>query len=117
VETAITWQGSTRYPVLTARTFPLCPAAFRRGDSNADGRVDISDAIRTFMYLFLGAAAPQCLDAADANDDGRLGLTDGIVILLDFFRPGTGIPAPGPFACGGDPSPDALGCRSYPPCE
>ena len=88
-----------------------------RGDANADGRVDISDAIRIFMFLFMGAPAPLCLDAADAWDDGHLDITDGIVILLDFFRPGTGISTPGPFACGPDPTDDDLDCLVYPPCE
>lgn len=90
---------------------------FLRGDSNGDGRVDISDAVRTFMFLFLGAPPPLCLDAADAYDDGEVNMTDGILILHDFFRQGTGISEPGPFTCGGDPTPDQLGCASYTPCE
>ena len=88
-----------------------------RGDSNSDGRVDISDAIRVFMWLFLGAAEPACVDAADSNDDGNVDLSDGVVILNDFFRPGTEIPPPGPFECGQDPTVDLLTCRSYPPCQ
>ncbi len=91
--------------------------SFRRGDSNGDGRVDISDAIRTVMFLFLGAAEPPCLDAADATDDGAIDLSDGIAILNDFFRPGTGISAPGPFSCGADPSADRLLCADYVLCE
>src|SRR6185436_6181336 len=43
---------------------------FRRGDTNADAHVDVSDSIATLGYLFLGSGAPACLDAADANDDG-----------------------------------------------
>ena len=89
----------------------------RRGDVNADARVDISDGIRTFMYLFLGAPAPSCLDTADTNDSGRVDISDGLLILNDFFGPGTRISAPGPFDCGPDPTPDELGCASHPPCE
>ncbi|MBI4606314.1 MAG: VCBS repeat-containing protein [Planctomycetes bacterium] len=114
---SITFQGSTYSPTLTSRYFDLCSTRFLRGDANSDFQVDISDAIRTFMYLFLGAKEPGCLDAADTTDDGRVDISDGIAILLDFFRPGTGIPDPGPFYCGEDPSPDALACRRYPFCE
>lgn len=92
-------------------------STLRRGDVNSDARVDISDAIRTFMYLFLGAAEPTCLDTADTDDSGQVDISDGFTILHDFFRPGTGIPDPGPFDCGPDPTTDGLGCLSYPPCE
>ena len=35
-------------------------ARFRRGDSNDDGARDITDAIFTFNYLFLGGRVPGC---------------------------------------------------------
>src|SRR5262245_14023758 len=54
---------------------------FRRGDSTADGVVDVSDAVSTFSYLFLGGDGPGCLDAADANGDGKLDLSDGVAVL------------------------------------
>jgi hypothetical protein len=98
-------------------TFVETAPTFRRGDSNSDGRVDISDAIRIFMYLFLGGAEPTCFDAADTNDDGRADLSDGVRILLDFFLPGTAISAPGPFECGPDPTGDSLGCGAQAPCD
>jgi hypothetical protein len=99
--------------------FVAAGQALRRGDVNSDARVDISDAIRAFMYLFLGAAEPSCLDTADTNDSGQVDISDGIVILNDFFLPGqlTAISAPGPFDCGPDPTADGLRCRTYPPCE
>jgi len=99
---------------MEVRVLPAPP--FLRGDSNADGRVDISDAIRIFMYLFLGADAPRCMDAADATDDGKLDLSDGVRILCDFFIPYTAIPPPGPFQCGHDPTMDWLYCESYSMC-
>ncbi len=84
--------------------------------ANDDGRVDISDAITLFMYLFLGGSEPACLDAADTEDDGALNLTDGLKILLDFFGPGTSITEPGPFRCGFDPTEDVLPCTSHASC-
>jgi hypothetical protein len=98
------------------RVVALGPARFLRGDANTDGTVDISDAVRILMFLFLGAAVPRCVDTADANDDGRADLSDAVTILGDFFIAGTAIAPPGPFECGADPSPDGLGCAGYEGC-
>ena len=38
---------------------------FRRGDSNDDGAVDVSDAITTLGVLFLGDGEITCRDAAE----------------------------------------------------
>jgi hypothetical protein len=84
-------------------------SVFVRGDSNGDGRVDVSDARRTLGYLFLGEAAPACLDAADANDDGIILITDPIFTLNYLFTGGKALPPPNP-AEGEDPTEDALGC-------
>jgi len=85
-------------------------AAFLRGDANQDGRVEISDPVQILAYLFLGVAAPPCLDAADADDSGRLDITDPIVILGFLFRGSSEPAAPGPFDAGPDPTPDPLSC-------
>jgi hypothetical protein len=95
----------------------LCPG-FRRGDVNGSARVDISDPIRLFMSLFLGAETPACLDGADADDDGIVNITDGIFLLQDLFRGdlGTVIPSPGPFECSPDPTGDDLDCADPGEC-
>jgi hypothetical protein len=116
VQIVITWKGDSRGASIEDHSIRLVPARFVRGDANSDGKVDISDAIRGFVFLFLGASPPLCLDTDDANDDGSVDITDGIHILNDFFREGTGIPAPGPFECGIDPTRDAISCGSYPHC-
>ncbi len=87
-----------------------------RGDANADGKLDIADAVRVLGYLFGGGATTlDCLDAADANDDGKLDVADAVKILGHLFA-ATG-PLPQPFgACGPDPSDDALGCVKFAPC-
>ena len=117
VDYLVTWKGESLVPSIDESLVRLVAARFARGDANSDEKVDISDAIRTFMFLFLGASAPRCLDTADANDDGLVDISDGLHILNDFFREGTGIPDPGPFDCGIDPTPDAIGCAAYPICE
>ena len=94
---------------------PVGPlTTFRRGDSNNDGGTDISDAITLFGYLFLGATAPPCDDAADANDDEGVDISDGIFVLYFLFQNGPAPEAPGAFLCGADPTADPngdnLGC-------
>jgi hypothetical protein len=84
-------------------------ATFRRGDSNGDRQVDVSDAQYTLNALFLGHPPPACLDAADSNDDGRLDISDPIAILRFLFLGGRAPPLPfqdeGP-----DPTGDSLEC-------
>ena len=82
--------------------------AFRRGDADATGLVDLSDGIAILNALFLGAGPLACPDAADADDDGALNLTDAIAVLLHLFAGGAEPPAPGPGSCGPDPSADGL---------
>ncbi|MBN1444241.1 MAG: hypothetical protein JXA90_16130 [Planctomycetes bacterium] len=93
------------------------PPSFRRGDANADGRIDISDGVISLMWLFSGVAAPRCMDAADADNSGRVNITDPIYVLMWLFLGGPAPPDPGPWECGLDPDADDLDCASFPPCE
>jgi hypothetical protein len=71
--------------------------------------VDITDAVLTLNYLFLGGEAPPCPDAADADDSGGLDLTDAVTVLLYLFQGGAAFQPPFPEA-GPDPTKDSLGC-------
>jgi hypothetical protein len=97
--------------------FALSPSdlrqRFRRGDTNGDGLVDVSDAVAALAALFTGEGAILCADAADANDDGTVDITDPLVILSYNFVGDAGIPVPGPSACGEDPTADEIGCAAY----
>jgi len=85
---------------------------FRRGDFNADGVLDNSDAISILGYLYLSAAPPSCRDAGDANDDAQLDMSDAVYILQYLLN--GGLPPRAPFpGCGLDPTPDGLDCRAY----
>jgi len=93
-------------------------ADFRRGDANGDAKVNITDPIQVLGYLFLGGTRPACFDAADADDNGALELTDAVRVLGYLFLGSGTIPAPGPDACGADPTPDKAGADfgcGYPP--
>lgn len=88
---------------------------FVRGDANADGGVDISDAVFLLLHLFSGRDAPPCKKSADIDDNGLLQITDAIRLLEHLFQ--GGLPPESPFlACGVDSASDALSCVSYPPC-
>lgn len=86
---------------------------FRRGDSNTDGAVDISDSVNTLGYLFTGGGRVDCADAADANDSGDLDISDPIFTLGWLFLGTTDPPAPGPFTPGSDSTLDGLYCLEY----
>ena len=101
--------------IYQATWHPAAPV-FRRGDANADGAVDISDATTTLGVLFLGEGNIPCVDAADANDSGDVDISDATFTLFFLFRGTVDIPPPGANACGSDPTKDGsdLGCAAYP---
>jgi hypothetical protein len=89
---------------------------FIRGDANADGRVNLSDAVKTLGVLFLGDPSGfPCGKAADTNDTGVLDITDAVFLLNYLFLGKVEPPSPFP-ACGEDRTIDTLGCVSYPAC-
>ena len=92
---------------------PSCPL-FKRGDATSDCGVDLSDAVRILNWLFLGFAAPTCIDAADADDNGQIELTDAIRILNWLFTGGAEPANPGPRTAGTDPTEDGLAECVYP---
>ena len=79
------------------------PFEWVRGDTNRDGRIDISDPISILGFLF-GSYVTPCQAAGDANDDNRLDIADPIFLVLYFFSggqpPRAPFPEPGP-----DPTP------------
>jgi len=92
----------------TMATVVAAQEIFRRGDANDDDRVDISDAVETLGFLFLGDLSPACLDASDSDDDGQINVTDAIFLLSHLFAGGDPLPPPGPDVCGPDASADDL---------
>ncbi len=82
-----------------------CQANFQRGDSNGDGRVDVSDPIRTLGAIFHGRDVIPCFDAADFDDNARIDVSDAIATLLFLFEGGSAPPA-----CGVDATEDSLDC-------
>ena len=91
------------------------PALFQRGDSDRNGVLEISDAIRTLQYLFLGNTELHCKDAADSNDNGEVEIGDAVFLLSYLYSSGSDPGAPHG-ACGADPTLDTLDCAEYSGC-
>jgi hypothetical protein len=66
-------------------------SAYVYGDANADGGVDISDAVYLIAYIFSGGPAPEPLLAGDANCDGAVDISDAVFLIAYIFSGG---PAP-----------------------
>ncbi len=81
---------------------------FHRGDADNNGKVEITDPMRTLNYLFRAGEPLPCEDAADTNDDGKIDLTDAVDMLNWLFLEGPEPRPPGPGACGTDPRLDDL---------
>ncbi len=94
---------------------------FRRGDTDGNGALEITDPINNLAFQFLGTFIPPCMDAADYDDNGKIEITDPIGNLSHQFL-GTAPPAPpGKDTCGVDPTEDAveggdLGCENEAAC-
>ena len=89
---------------------------FRRGDTDTNGRMELTDAIGIFNFLFITGIPPLCFDAADADDNNAIELTDGIRILNVLFLGFGVIPEPGFLNCGPDPSEDDFAACTYEGC-
>lgn len=113
----ITVEGQTVKPalgeggevIIAHLEFPP-PRFFRRGDTDGNGEVNITDCIAALKYLFGGAEPPSCHDAADATDDGVVDISDPVFVLAFLFQSGQFPPAPYPYP-GMDATDDEL-----PPC-
>lgn len=86
-------------------------STFVRSDCNADGGVNVADAVFTLDYLFSSGTSPLCLDACDVSDDGSIDIGDAVSALSFLFSSGAAPAMPYP-DCGTDPTPDALDCAS-----
>ncbi len=66
-------------------------AIFLAGDANADGMVNIADAMYIINYLFIAGPAPTHPEAGDVNVDGEINVADAVWIVNYLFIAG---PAP-----------------------
>lgn len=88
--------------------------SYKRGDANANGVVDITDAIVILRFLFVGDVLIPCLAATDADDHDDMNIGDAVFLLTFLFLGGPEPPSPGPRECGPDPTSPFL--FMFPPC-
>ncbi|MGQ9589817.1 MAG: lamin tail domain-containing protein [Planctomycetota bacterium] len=90
-------------------------AFFRRGDPNADGAVDVSDAVAILLYLFRGGVEVPCVQSADVDGNEFVEVTDALRTLAYLFQAGPAPAAPFP-GCGPASFSSLLTCTAYPGC-
>ncbi len=69
---------------------PMC------GDINADGMIQLDDAVYLLYYIFYSMEPPVSMTAADVTCDGKINISDAVLIVRYLF---TGSPVP----CGNCP--------------
>jgi len=107
-------EGTRTYSLVSFERLGL-RRPFLRGDADTNLVVDITDAVQTLNFLFLGGPEPACEDAADSNDDGTLNISDGIHTLGFLFLGSAPPPFPGPAIAGFDGTPgDPFRCGDSP---
>ena len=87
--------------------------SFLRGDSNADGEVNLTDATYTLNWLFAGGPEPGCRAALNTNGDDKVDIADAVAVLNFLFAGGPAPVAPFP-GCGPGMLPEdkELGCET-----
>lgn len=89
---AVGWNGAVSEPSEVLAV--TCVEWRRRGDADDDGRLNLTDVILIWGFLFFHDPAQlPCWDAADVNWDGRLDVSDGRALCDWLFMGG---PAPMP---------------------
>ena len=100
------------------KVVPTGVGPFLRGDTNASGGLELTDAVGIFNFLFLGGTTPGCLAATNANASAALDLTDGVVILNHLFLGGAAPAAPYPACARSDAANDVtIGCLTPHVCR
>ena len=114
-QTSVKWaarEDTFSPPELVVEFTPISSGGpdFQRLDCNADGDIQVSDAVYAAGVLFVSGGPFPCAKACDANDDGIVDVAD-IVAALSFLFTVGGSPPPPPFpGCGADPTADTLTC-------
>ncbi len=58
------------------------------GDTNSDGKIDVTDAVSQLSWLFQGGKEPYCKRCIDNNGDQRVDMADAIYLLNFLFLGG-----------------------------
>ena len=69
-------------------TVVLTPGAFGFGDANADGAINVGDAVYIVNYIFKGGPPPPLPNLADANGDCAINIGDAVYLINYVFKSG-----------------------------
>jgi hypothetical protein len=72
----------------TSGSFNYSYAAFKCGDANTTGNVNIADIVYLVSYLFKSGFPPAPLQSGDANSDGVVNLADIVYLVSYLFKHG-----------------------------
>jgi hypothetical protein len=75
------------YYVFLPITINIDPA-YIVGDANADGNINVSDAVHIINYVFVGGQEPQPFESGDSNCDGSVNVSDAVMIINYVFVEG-----------------------------
>jgi hypothetical protein len=67
---------------------PFAFSVYQSGDANADGLVDLADAIRILNYLYKSGEEPDPLESGNANADEIIDIGDAVWLLNYLFKSG-----------------------------
>jgi len=87
-------------------TYALYIVSYLCGDANADGSINVSDAVWIINYVFIGGDPPDPVQAGDANCDGTCNISDAVWIINYVFVGGNAPCDTEPPSPNGDGVPD-----------
>ncbi|MCP4570440.1 MAG: VWA domain-containing protein [FCB group bacterium] len=68
--------------------YPVCPTDYLCGDANADGTLNVGDAVYLINYIFKNGPTPIPLCIGDANGDGAINVGDAVYMINYVFKGG-----------------------------
>lgn len=72
----------------TSGSFNYSYAAFKCGDANTSGNVNIADIVYLVSYLFKSGFPPAPMQSGDANSDGVVNVADIVYLISYLFKHG-----------------------------
>jgi hypothetical protein len=85
----ITFNATDRFGLMDTKQ--MLAQVYLCGDADANGMVNISDAVYLIAYIFSGGPAPNPIDAGDVDCNGFVNISDAVYLINYIFGGG---PAP-----------------------
>jgi len=79
---------SLSIPTLKDSAQVVLSVVARRGDTNNNGSISISDIVYLINYLLKGGAPPQYYNTGDTNCDGKVSISDIVYLINYLFKSG-----------------------------